>query len=298
MKGILLAGGAGNRLYPTSQIYSKQLIQIYDKPMIFYPLSVLMLAGIKEILIISDFETNILYKRLFKDGSHLGLKIVYARQNKPNGIAEAFLIAEDFIKDDSVTLILGDNVFYGNLGFLRKAIVNNKGATIFGYHVKDPERYGVVEFNHRGEVLSIEEKPKNPKSNFAVVGLYVYDNDVIKIAKNLKPSARGELEITDVNTSYLKKSKLNVEIFGRGIAWLDTGTPQALLEVSTFVGAIEHRQGLKIACLEEIAYLKNFISKIEFQELINNIPHSNYRTYLQSILNNEQLYNNYQEYKI
>ena len=298
MKGILLAGGAGNRLYPTSQIYSKQLIQIYDKPMIFYPLSVLMLAGIKEILIISDFETNILYKRLFKDGSHLGLKIVYARQNKPNGIAEAFLIAEDFIKDDSVTLILGDNVFYGNLGFLRKAIVNIKGATIFGYHVKDPERYGVVEFNHRGEVLSIEEKPKNPKSNFAVVGLYVYDNDVIKIAKNLKPSARGELEITDVNTSYLKKSKLNVEIFGRGIAWLDTGTPQALLEVSTFVGAIEHRQGLKIACLEEIAYLKNFISKIEFQELINNIPHSNYRTYLQSILNNEQLYNNYQEYKI
>jgi glucose-1-phosphate thymidylyltransferase len=295
MKGILLAGGAGNRLYPTSQIYSKQLIQIYDKPMIFYPLSVLMLAGIKEILIISDFETNKLYKRLFKDGSHLGLKISYAEQYKPNGIAEAFLIAEDFIQDDSVTLILGDNVFYGNLGFLRNAIKSNKGATIFGYHVKDPERYGVVEFNSSGKVISIEEKPKSPKSNFAVVGLYVYDNEVIKIAKTLESSARGELEITDINTAYLKNGKLKVELFGRGIAWLDTGTPQALLEASTFVGAIEHRQGLKIACLEEIAYMKNFISKIEFQKLINMIPHSDYRTYLQSIINNEQLYNNYQD---
>ena len=295
MKGIVLAGGAGNRLYPTSQIYSKQLVQLYDKPMIFYPLSVLMLAGIKEILIISNYETNELYKKLFKDGAHLGLKIEYAEQKEPKGIAEAFIIAENFIQDDSVTLILGDNVFYGNLNFLRKAISNNEGATIFGYHVKDPERYGVVEFNSSGEVLSIEEKPIKPKSNFAVVGLYIYNNEVIQIAKNLEPSTRGELEITDVNTAYLKKKKLNVEIFGRGIAWLDTGTPQALLEASTFIGAIEHRQGLKIACLEEIAYMKNFISKSDFEAIINALPNSSYKDYLIEILTDDQLYNNYQE---
>jgi len=295
MKGIILAGGAGNRLYPTSRVYSKQLVQLYDKPMIYYPLSVLMLAGIKDIMIISDHETNQLYKKLFQDGSHLGIKIVYAIQEKPNGIAEAFLIAENFLGSDSVTLILGDNVFYGNLNFLRQAITNNRGATIFGYHVTDPERYGVVEFNAKGEVLSIEEKPDKPKSNFAVVGLYVYDSAVIDIARNLTPSARGELEITDVNTAYLHKKELDVVLFGRGVAWLDTGTPQALLEASTFVGAIERRQGLKIACLEEIAYLKNFISKTDLEKLISDTPPSDYRHYLQKILNNEQLYNNYQE---
>ena len=295
MKGIVLAGGSGNRLYPTSQVYSKQLVQLYDKPVIFYPISVLMLTGIKEILIISNAEASELYKILFKDGSHLGLDIQYATQNEPKGIAEALIIGEDFIQHDSVTLILGDNVFYGNLNFFRQALLANKGATIFGYHVKDPERYGVVEFDPGGEILSIEEKPENPKSNFAVVGLYIYDNGVVNIAKNLKPSARGELEITDINKAYLNSKRLKVEIFGRGIAWLDTGTPESLLEASTFIGAIEHRQGLKIACLEEIAYLKNFISKSNLISIISTLPDSSYKDYLSGILNNDQLYNNYQD---
>jgi glucose-1-phosphate thymidylyltransferase len=295
VKGIVLAGGSGNRLYPTSQVYSKQLVQLYDKPVIFYPISVLMLTGIKEILIISNAEASELYKILFKDGSHLGLDIQYATQNEPKGIAEALIIGEDFIQHDSVTLILGDNVFYGNLNFFRQALLANKGATIFGYHVKDPERYGVVEFDPGGEILSIEEKPENPKSNFAVVGLYIYDNGVVNIAKNLKPSARGELEITDINKAYLNSKRLKVEIFGRGIAWLDTGTPESLLEASTFIGAIEHRQGLKIACLEEIAYLKNFISKSNLISIISTLPDSSYKDYLSGILNNDQLYNNYQD---
>jgi glucose-1-phosphate thymidylyltransferase len=293
LKGIVLAGGAGNRLFPTTKVYSKQLVQLYDKPLISYPLSVLMLSEIKEILIISDAETNLLYKKLFYDGSHLGIKIKYAVQEKPNGIAEAFIIAEDFIGKDSVTLILGDNVFYGKLNFLRDAIDTNNGATIFGYHVKDPERYGVVDFDTGGKVLSIEEKPITPKSNFAVVGVYVYNNDVIEIAKALKPSKRGELEITDVNREYLRRGYLDVKLFGRGIAWLDTGTPQALLEASTFIGAIEHRQGLKIACLEEIAYLKKYISKDEFIKVIDDIPNCSYRDYLIEILKSEQLLNKY-----
>lgn len=293
MKGIVLAGGAGNRLFPTTKVYSKQLVQLYDKPLIAYPISVLMLAGIKDIIIISDANTNELYKKLFGNGSHLGIQISYERQEQPNGIAEAFIIAEKFIGKDSVTLILGDNIFYGKLDFLRNAIKHNKGATVFGYHVKDPQRYGVVDFDENGKVLSIEEKPIKPKSNFAVVGLYIYNNDVIEIAKNLTPSARGELEITDINKEYLNRGDLEVEVFGRGIAWLDTGTPQALLEASTFIGAIEHRQGLKIACLEEIAYLKKYISKSEFQEIIDSIPQCSYRDYLVDVIKNEHLFTKY-----
>ena len=279
MKGIILAGGAGNRLYPTSQIYSKQLVMLYDKPMIYYPLSVLMLSGIREILIISNEQTIPFYKELFRDGDRLGLKIEYAIQEKPRGIAEAFIVGEDFIGNDQVTLILGDNIFYGKLDFIRRAISENQSATIFGYRVNDPERYGVVEFDNCGKAISLEEKPEKPKSNYAVVGLYVYDSQVVEIAKNLVPSARGELEITDVNREYLNLKNLKVEIFGRGIAWLDTGTPQALLEASTFIGAIENRQGLKIACLEEIAYMMNFISRMEFQKLIDEIPDSSYKEY-------------------
>ncbi|MBC8384502.1 MAG: glucose-1-phosphate thymidylyltransferase RfbA [Candidatus Cloacimonetes bacterium] len=294
MKGIILAGGAGNRLYPTSQIYSKQLVMLYDKPMIYYPLSVLMLSGIREILIISNEQTIPFYKELFRDGDRLGLKIEYAIQEKPRGIAEAFIVGEDFIGNDQVTLILGDNIFYGKLDFIRRAISENQSATIFGYRVNDPERYGVVEFDNYGKAISLEEKPKNPKSNYAVVGLYVYDSNVVEIAKNLVPSARGELEITDVNREYLNLKNLKVEIFGRGIAWLDTGTPQALLEASTFIGAIENRQGLKIACLEEIAYMMNFISRMEFQKLIDEIPDSSYKEYLKMVFKDRQLYKKYQ----
>ena len=295
MKGIILAGGAGTRLYPTSKIYSKQLIMIYDKPMIYYPLSTLMLAGIKEILIISNDKTLPYYKKLFGDGSKLGISIQYALQKEPKGIAEAFIIGESFIKDDSVTFILGDNIFYGKLDFLRNAITNNYGATIFGYHVNDPERYGVVEFNSNGKVISLEEKPKNPKSNYAVVGLYVYNNEVVSITKNLTPSKRGELEITDVNIEYMKQNNLNVEIIGRGVAWLDTGTPKSLLEASTFIGAIEARQGLKVACIEEVSYLKNYISRKNFAEIIEKIPNSTYKNYLKKILNDRRLYEEYQK---
>ncbi|MEO8448062.1 MAG: glucose-1-phosphate thymidylyltransferase RfbA [bacterium] len=284
MKGIILAGGAGSRLYPVSKIYSKQLTLIYDKPLIYYPLSILMLSDIKEILIISNEETIPLYQKLFDDGSDYGVKIEYALQTAPNGIAESFILGEKFIGNDSVTLILGDNIFYGNLDFIYRAMQKNTGATIFGYRVNDPERYGIVEFDDKGKVLSIEEKPKAPKSNFAVPGLYVYDNEVVNISKSIKPSPRGELEITDVNNVYLNKGKLNVEKIGRGVAWLDTGTPESLLAASNFFGVIEDRQGLKVACLEEIAYHKGFIDRKKFEDIIAKIPKSLYKSYLEKVL--------------
>ena len=286
MKGIILAGGSGTRMYPVTRVYSKQLVTIYDKPLIYYPLSILMLAGIKEILIISNEETIPLYKKLFETGSHVGLKIEYAMQSAPNGIAESFIIGEKFIGKDSVSLILGDNIFYGTLSFFYRSVEELKdGATIFAYQVNDPERYGIVEFDNNGKAISIEEKPKLPKSNYAVPGLYVYDNNVVGISKKLKPSSRGELEITDVNKKYLDDGKLHVEKIGRGVAWLDTGTPEALLKASNFFGVIEDRQGLKVACIEEIAYQKGFINKEEFHSLIDSIPKSLYRDYLERIIN-------------
>ncbi|MBK6878481.1 MAG: glucose-1-phosphate thymidylyltransferase RfbA [Ignavibacteria bacterium] len=284
MKGIILAGGAGSRLYPVSKVYSKQLTLIYDKPLIYYPLSILMLADIRDVLIISNEETIPLYKKLFEDGKDIGLNIEYALQPAPNGIAESFIIGEKFIGNDGVTLILGDNIFYGNLDFIYRALKNTDGATIFGYRVNDPERYGIVEFDTGGKAISIEEKPSAPKSNYAVPGLYMYDNEVVNIAKNIKPSARGELEITYVNNVYLEKGKLNVEKIGRGVAWLDTGTPESLLAASNFFGVIEDRQGLKVACLEEIAYSRGFITKGEFEALVERTPKSLYRSYLEKIL--------------
>lgn len=284
MKGIILAGGAGSRLYPITKIYSKQLTVIYDKPLIYYPLSVLMLSGIKDILIISNEETIPQYKKLFGNGNELGMNLSYAVQAAPNGIAESFIIGEEFIGGDGVTLILGDNIFFGEIDFIYKAVkANDAGATIFGYRVTDPERYGIVEFNKEGKAISIEEKPKQPKSNFAVPGLYIYDNRVVSISKNLKPSARGELEITDVNVEYLKMNQLKVEKIGRGIAWLDTGTPEALLQASSFFGAIEERQGLKVACIEEIAFYKKFIDKKQFRTVIDGLPKSMYRDYLERV---------------
>ena len=283
-KGIILAGGAGSRLYPITKVYSKQLALIYDKPLIYYPLSILMLGGIRDVLIISNDETIPLYQQLFNDGNNIGMKISYAMQSAPNGIAEAFIIGEKFIGKDNVCLVLGDNIFYGDLKFFYNGIKNNFGATIFGYQVNDPERYGIVEFDKNGKAISIEEKPKNPKSHYAVPGLYIYDNRVIEISKNLKPSARGELEITDVNKAYLEKGELDVEKIGRGIAWLDTGTPEALLQASNFFGVIEDRQGLKVACIEEIAYNKGFIDRKQFEDLIDSIPKSLYRNYLERIL--------------
>ena len=284
MKGIILAGGSGSRLYPVTKVYSKQLTLIYDKPLIYYPLSMLMLGGIKDILIISNKETIPLYKQLFNSGSQLGLNIEYAVQDAPNGIAESFIIGEKFINGESVSLILGDNIFYGNLEFFYNALRKNINATIFGYQVNDPERYGVIEFDENGTALSIEEKPSKPKSNYAVPGIYIYNNDVVNISKNLKPSARGELEITDVNREYLKQGRLKVEKIGRGIAWLDTGTPEALLQAANFFGVIEQRQGLKVGCIEEIAYRMKFISKAEFEELIKSIPKSSYRNYLERVM--------------
>jgi len=284
MKGIILAGGSGSRLYPITKVYSKQLTLIYDKPLIYYPLSILMLGGIKDILIISNKETIPLYKQLFDNGFQLGLQINYAVQEKPGGIAEAFIIGEEFVGSGDVTLILGDNIFYGYLDFFYNALKQNKGATIFGYRVTDPQRYGIVEFDDNGTAISIEEKPANPKSHFAVPGLYVYNNEVVRIAKSLKPSARGELEITDVNKKYLEAGKLYVIRIGRGVAWLDTGTPEALLQASNFFGVIDDRQGLKVACIEEIAYNMNFIDKIQFEQLIGSMPQSLYRNYLEKIL--------------
>ncbi|MCE1163814.1 MAG: glucose-1-phosphate thymidylyltransferase RfbA [Bacteroidetes bacterium] len=284
MKGIILAGGSGTRMYPISRIYSKQLTLIYDKPLIYYPLSILMLGGIKEVLIISNDETIPLYKKLFGNGSHIGMSINYAVQPAPNGIAESFIIGDKFIGNDSVTLILGDNIFYGKLDFLYNAVKNNEGATVFGYRVTDPERYGIVEFDSKGNAISIEEKPKQPKSNFAVPGLYVYNNDVVEISKNLKPSPRGELEITDVNVEYLKRKKLKVEKIGRGVAWLDTGTPVSLLQASNFFGVIEDRQGLKVACIEEIAYHNGFIDFKQLTKVVEEMPKSDYRNYLERIV--------------
>ncbi|MDI0265962.1 glucose-1-phosphate thymidylyltransferase RfbA [Clostridioides difficile] len=286
MKGIVLAGGSGTRLYPITKCVSKQVLPIYDKPMIYYPISVLMLSGIRDILIISTVRDIKIFKELFGDGSQLGINIQYAIQEKPNGIAEAFIIGEEFIGNDKVALVLGDNIFYG-YGFserLERAI-NRDEATIFGYHVSDPTSFGVVEFDKNFNVLSIEEKPKIPKSNYAVPGLYFYDNEVIKIAKNVKPSERGELEITSVNNEYLKRGKLKVELFGRGMAWLDTGTHRGLLDASNYVEVVQTRQGLYIACLEEIAYIKGYITKEELLELAKPLMKTDYGKYLIKIAN-------------
>jgi len=287
MKGIVLAGGSGTRLYPITKVYSKQLTIIYDKPLIYYPLSILMLGGIKDILIVSNKETIPMYQTLFGDGSHLGLSISYVLQPAPNGIAESFILGEQFIGNDNVSLVLGDNIFYGQLDFFYNALKRKDGATIFGYRVNDPDRYGVVDFDKNGKALSIEEKPKHPKSNYAVPGLYVYDNRVVEISKNMKPSSRGELEITDVNNFYLNEGNLNVEKIGRGVAWLDTGTPEALLQASNFFGVIEDRQGLKVACIEEIAYAMKFIDRTQYEKVISGIPRSAYRSYLEKILSEE-----------
>ncbi len=282
MKGIVLAGGSGTRLYPITQRVSKHLLPIYDKPMIFYPLSVLMLAGIKDILIISTFDDMDGYQRLLGDGSQFGINISYEIQPSPDGLAQAFIIGEEFIGDDNVCLVLGDNIFYGQ-GFspkLLNAVERKKGATVFGYQVKDPERFGVVDFDHQMKALTIEEKPTVPKSNYAVTGLYFYDNDVVEIAKSIKPSARGELEITCVNNAYLKRGDLNVEILGRGFTWLDTGTHDSLLEASNFVQTIEHRQGLKVACLEEISWKQGWLSTEFILESAENMKKNSYGQYL------------------
>ncbi len=285
MKGIILAGGAGSRLYPVTQVYSKQLAMIYDKPLIYFPLSLLMLAGIKDVLIISNRETIPHYEKLFRNGNHLGMNISYEIQEAPNGIAEAFILGGHFIGSSSVALVLGDNIFYGKMDFLYNAVKNHTdGGTVFAYKVNDPERYGVVEFDENKKAVSIEEKPEIPKSNYAVPGLYIYDNEVVEISKNLKPSARGELEITDVNLTYLNKGKLNVQEIGRGVAWLDTGTPRSLLQASNFFGIIEERQGVKVACIEEIAYHRGFISKEKFIALIEKMPKSDYRNYLEKLI--------------
>jgi len=285
MKGIILAGGSGTRLYPVTKAISKQIIPVYDKPMIYYPMSVLMLAGIKDILIISTPRDIGLFEELFGDGSYLGLNLSYAVQEAPNGLAEAFIIGEKFIGKDSVALVLGDNIFYGQSfsRTLEEAASVTDGATIFGYYVSNPKAYGVVEFACDGKVISIEEKPKEPKSNYAVPGLYFYDNDVVDIAKNIKPSARGEIEITAVNNEYLKRGKLNVKLLGRGLAWLDTGTHDTMLEASNYVETVQKRQGLYIACLEEIAYKKGYIDKNQLVELAKILMKSEYGSYLMKI---------------
>jgi glucose-1-phosphate thymidylyltransferase len=290
MKGIILAGGSGSRLNPLTKVTSKQLIPIYDKPMIYYPLSTLMLAGIKDILIISTPKDLPKFIELFGDGKEIGLNIYYKEQHKPEGIAQAFIIGEDFIGKDSVCLILGDNIFYGHsLSMtLQKMVGLKEGACIFGYWVTNPQRYGVVEFNENNEVISIEEKPKYPKSNYAVPGLYFYDNEVVDIAKNLKPSARGELEITDVNLAYLKKGNLKVELLGRGYAWLDTGTPDSLLDASNYIATIERRQGLKIGCIEEVAFRMGYIDKNQFAETTEKLSVNDYKKYLEMILKEEK----------
>ncbi|GAB5466622.1 MAG: glucose-1-phosphate thymidylyltransferase RfbA [Candidatus Kapaibacteriales bacterium] len=282
-KGIILAGGVGTRLYPLTSLYSKQLVAVYDKPMVYYPLSILILAGIREILIISDEKTLPSYKKLFGDGSQYGLDIEYALQDKPRGIAEAMIIGEGFSGEKDTVLILGDNIFYGTLSFLRNAVAENKGATVFGYYVNDPKSYGVVEFDKEGKAISLEEKPSKPKSNYAIPGLYVYDNTAAERAKNLKPSPRGELEITDLNKAYMSEGKLRVEMMNRGIAWLDSGTPDSLLDSSNFIASVEKRQGLKIGCIEEVALRMGMIDKEGFNRLIQNLPNCYYREYLERI---------------
>ena len=285
MKGIILAGGKGTRLYPMTKAVSKQLLPIYDKPLIYYPLSILMLAGIREVLIISTPEDTPLYERLLGTGEKIGMKFAYKVQESPRGLADAFILGEDFIGDDSVCLILGDNVFYGQdmTKTLRKAMENKVGATIFGYPVKDARSFGVVEFDKKHKVVSIEEKPEHPKSNYAVPGLYFYDNRVVKIAKNVKPSARGEIEITAVNNAYLETGELNVTLLGRGMAWLDTGTPANMLKAAEFVEAVQDRQGFYVSCIEEIAWRRGFITTGQLKEIGNELRMTDYGQYLLSI---------------
>jgi glucose-1-phosphate thymidylyltransferase len=289
MKGIVLAGGTGSRLDPLTKVVCKQLLPIYDKPLIYYPLSVLMLAGIREILIITTQRDQAAFYELFAHGKHLGLDITYAVQPEPKGIAQAFIIGENFINNEPVCLILGDNIFYGEglPAYLQEITTLQQGACLFGYYVKDPERYGVAELDATGRVLSIEEKPKHPKSRYAITGLYFYDNQVVEFAKALQPSKRGELEISDLNNMYLQKDQLRLEILGRGMAWLDTGTHESLHDASRYVEVIESRQGLKIACLEEIAYRMKYINTEQFIQLVESYPQSQYRNYLQDILQNE-----------
>src|SRR5438270_4405571 len=282
-KAIILAGGAGSRLFPITKIVCKQLLPVYDKPMICYPLATLMLGGLRDVLIISTPKDLPMIRDFLGDGARLGIKIQYAEQSQPKGIAEAFLIGEKFIGGDGACLILGDNIFYGKLDFFREALALKKGACVFGYQVRDPQRYGVIEFDESGRAISLEEKPHNPRSQFAVPGLYVYDQRVVEFCQALKPSARGEIEITDLNRRYLEDGELQVKRLGRGIAWLDTGTPTSLLEASNYIATIEHRQGMKIACLEEIALRMGFIQANELSSLIDRLPKGDYRDYLQRV---------------
>jgi glucose-1-phosphate thymidylyltransferase len=282
-KAILLAGGAGTRLYPLTKIVCKQLLPVYDKPMICYPLATLMLGGLRDVLIISTPKDLPMLQDYLGDGSRLGIRIEYAAQPKPEGIAQAFLIGASFLGDSGASLILGDNIFYGKLDFYREALALERGACIFGYQVRDPERYGVVEFGTDGRALSLEEKPKNPKSPFAIPGLYVYDNRVVEYCRALRPSARGELEITDLNLVYLQKKELHVKLLGRGMAWLDTGTQASLLEAGNYIATIEHRQGLKIACLEEVAFRMRFINESELERIVDGLPKGEYREYLRLV---------------
>ena len=294
MKGIVLAGGVGTRLHPSTIAVSKQLLPIYDKPMVYHPISVLMLAGIKDILIISTPQDLPNFKRLLGDGSQFGVKFLYKEQPSPDGLAQAFILGEEFIGNDSVALVLGDNIFYGPgfSGTLKQVVKNTEekgGATVFGYYVKDPQRFGVVEFDERGKAISIEEKPQKPKSNYAVTGLYIYDNKVVEYAKNLKPSQRGELEITDLNNIYLQNGNLEVQLLGRGFAWLDTGTHHSLLQASQFVQTVEENQGIKIACLEEVAFRMGFVTKETLSKSIEKYKNNDYFNYVKEILNTTEL---------